>query len=113
MAVWEPSSDDQYLLFAFIGAWGFADGIWQSQINSLISSLFADRYETAFGCCRVLQGLAGIIVFTLSNMLCMMSKIIFTTATCILSVVLYIAMEVIGRRSRATGTSIGTEIYVK
>jgi hypothetical protein len=34
MAVWEPSSDDQYLLFAFIGAWGFADGIWQSQINS-------------------------------------------------------------------------------
>lgn len=34
MVTWEPVPGDQYLLFAFIGAWGFADGIWQSQINS-------------------------------------------------------------------------------
>ncbi|XP_045191981.2 protein unc-93 homolog A-like isoform X2 [Mercenaria mercenaria] len=100
MTSWKPSLEDQYLLFAFIGAWGFADGIWQSQINSLISSMFADRYETAFGCCRVLQGLAGIIVFTMSNMMCMMSKIIFTTATCLLSVVLYVVMEIVGYRDR-------------
>lgn len=35
MVSWQPSPEDQYLLFALIGAWGFADGIWQSQINSM------------------------------------------------------------------------------
>ena len=59
--------------------------------------MFADRYEEAFGCCRLVQGVAGIIVFTLSENLCMMAKIIITMTTCILGVVMYIVMDVMRR----------------
>lgn len=94
MMAWNPRSEDTEQIFVLLGLWGFAEGIWQSQINSLISSVFADRYEEAFGCCRLVQGVAGIIVFTLSENLCMMSKIIITMTTCILGVALYIVMEI-------------------
>lgn len=101
MFTWEPSVNDTYYIFGLLGAFGFADGIWQSQFNGLLSSVFADRYEDAFGCCRVLQGVAGIVVFTMSNSCCMQTKVIFAAVTCILALVLYIVMEIMRSRERA------------
>lgn len=62
-------------------------------VLGLISSLFADRYEDAFGACRIVQGVAGMIVYTLSENLCMMLKIVIIMTSCIVGVVMYIVME--------------------
>lgn len=95
MITWQPSADDTSKIFILLGLWGLAEGIWQSQINSLISSVFADRYEEAFGCCRLAQGFAGIIIFIVSENFCMMTKIIITMTTCVLCLVLYMVMELL------------------
>lgn len=109
MVKWEPTPDDQYWLFAFVGVWGFADGIWQSQINSVISSVFSDCYENAFSCCRFLQGVAGLVFFNMSNMFCLMTKIFFTMGTCVLSVTLYLVMEILNRRSAVEDMEVEVE----
>lgn len=95
MITWQPTADDTIQIFVLLGLWGVAEGIWQSQISSLVSYVFADRYEEAFGCCRLVQGLAGIFVFTASENFCMMTKISITMISCILSVVLYLVMELL------------------
>lgn len=99
MMTWRTSADDTYYIFALLGAWGFSDGIWQSQINSLISVTFSERYETAFGCCRVLQGFGGIVVFIMSDVVSMPTKILFAGVMCVLSIVGYVVMEVKNRKS--------------
>ncbi|WAR11819.1 UN93A-like protein [Mya arenaria] len=99
MMYWEPTEVDQPWLLALLGVWGFADGIWQSQTNSLISTVFADRYEEAFGSCRVLQGVAGIAVFLMSSSLCMTSKILFIVGSCVVTTTCYIVLEIAEMKS--------------
>jgi len=74
--------------------------------------VFADRYETAFSCCRVLQGLAGIIIFMLSNATCMVHKLIFTATTCVIAMVLYIIMELLLKREHKREQPVVVEIEV-
>ena len=79
-------------------------------VSGLITSVFADRYEEAFGCCRFVQGLAGIIVFSMSENLCMMTKILITMATCIISVFLYFVLEV--KRKMCNRQQINRELEI-
>lgn len=74
--------------------------------------MFADRYEPAFGCCRVLQGVGGIAIFLMSNALCMMTKIIFITGACVVTTVAYVILEV-GLKRTAVRDASRQEIEVE
>ncbi|XP_052816107.1 protein unc-93 homolog A-like isoform X1 [Mya arenaria] len=106
MMYWEPTELEKPWLLAMLGVWGFADGIWQSQTNSLISAVFADRYEEAFGSCRILQGVAGIAVFLMSNLLCMISKILFIVGACVVTTTCYIALEIAAKKNTKPAISV-------
>ncbi|KAH3778766.1 hypothetical protein DPMN_180237 [Dreissena polymorpha] len=115
MVHWDPTKEHRYFLLGLLGVWGFADGVWQSQTNSLISAVFADRYESAFGCCRVWQGISGLIVFLLSSVLCMIHKVAFIASACSLTIACLIVLEIVVRRRKARAsaeTNSAVEIQV-
>ncbi|CAL1535884.1 unnamed protein product [Lymnaea stagnalis] len=93
MIFWKPSPDSVLPFFIDLGIWGAGDGIWVSQINSLLSVVFPDKYEEAFAGLRVAQGFGVAIVFAYSNSLGMLSKIYITGVVCVVSVAGYLLME--------------------
>ncbi|XP_005105589.2 uncharacterized protein LOC101856043 [Aplysia californica] len=99
MSVWHPTLDSLAPYFALMGVWGVSDGIWISQVNSLMGVVFPDKYEEAFAGLRVAQGLGLAFSFGYSNTLCMQHKIYIIGCICLLSVVGYLVMEGILRRS--------------
>ena len=66
----------------------------------MINAVFPDSFERAFGCSRFMQGLAGIAIFSTSNQLCMNTKIPFILCTCLISIILYLVMEILRRREQ-------------
>ncbi|XP_061162614.1 protein unc-93 homolog A-like isoform X2 [Saccostrea echinata] len=94
MVLWEPNPEQMVLFFLLLGAWGVADGVWISQVNSIVSALFHDKLEDAFASLRVLQGLGGTIVFCYSNSLCVLEKMYILAAVCIIGTGLYIGVEI-------------------
>ena len=108
------SADVIFRMHFFLGALR-VNGLIQSHfilllLSGLIASVFAGRYEEAFGCCRLVQGLAGIIVFVMSENLCMLNKILVTMAACVLSLILYIIMEV--TRKICKGDAVNQEVEI-
>ncbi|KAL5014885.1 hypothetical protein ScPMuIL_009155 [Solemya velum] len=97
MLLWTPTAD-LYVYFIVFGIWGIGNGIWSSQINSLVGTIFSDRSEEAFASQRMLQGLGTTIGYFYAKHMCMMEKIYILGAICVLGMILYIAMEIIFRR---------------
>lgn len=98
MTQWQPSPDSLIPYFVVMGVWGISDGIWISQVNILMGSVFPDKYEEAFAGLRIAQGLSVAISFGYSSSLCMTAKIYILGGFCLISVVAYILMEVLLRR---------------
>ncbi|KAL5014985.1 hypothetical protein ScPMuIL_009255 [Solemya velum] len=101
MLLWTPTAD-LYVYFIVFGIWGIGNGIWSSQINSLVGTIFSDRSEEAFASQRMLQGLGTTIGYFYAKHMCMMEKIYILGAICVLGMILYIAMEIIFRRRTCT-----------
>ncbi|KAH9507901.1 Protein unc-93 A [Bulinus truncatus] len=98
MTIWEPRPGDLLPFFFDFGLWGISDGIWVSQVNSLLSVIFPNNYEEAFAGLRIAQGLGVAVIFGYSNFLSMLSKIYITGAVCLTSVSAYIVMDVMRDR---------------
>ncbi|KAK3607334.1 hypothetical protein CHS0354_036941 [Potamilus streckersoni] len=98
MSMWDASAGPIVLYFLLLGAWGFVDGILSSQTNGIIGAVFSDQYEEAFGSLRFVQGVAGVIVFSYANFVCMQVKIVLMGILCIVSVFLYVTMEILQKR---------------
>ncbi|KAL3858693.1 hypothetical protein ACJMK2_008954 [Sinanodonta woodiana] len=98
MSMWDASSGHIILYFLLLGAWGLVDGILSSQTNGIIGAVFSDQYEEAFGSLRFVQGIAGVIVFSYANFVCMQLKIILIGVLCVVSVFLYAGMEVLQKK---------------
>ncbi|KAL5021218.1 hypothetical protein ScPMuIL_000373 [Solemya velum] len=95
MVVWTPSVGQLWAYFVLLGAWGFGDGIWMSQSNSIMSTLFPEQYEEAFAALRIMQGLSFTISYSYAKYLCMLDKIYTLGAVCVAGCVLYIVMELL------------------
>jgi len=93
MMHWQPSPDSLMPYFVVMSVWGISDGIWISQINILMGSVFPDKYEEAFAGLRVAQGMSVAVSFGYSNSLCMTAKIYILGVFCLFSVIAYILME--------------------
>ncbi|XP_069113168.1 protein unc-93 homolog A-like [Argopecten irradians] len=98
MSLWQPHDNEIIFYFILVGCWGLGDGIWISQVSSLISQIFPDCLEEAFAAQRMVQGLGSALWFGLVTPLCIMSKIAIMVVLCILAIGLYILQEVLTKR---------------
>ncbi|XP_068225774.1 UNC93-like protein [Palaemon carinicauda] len=92
---WTPNPQQMPVFFAISGLWGLADGIWQTQINSLYGVLFAGNTEAGFSNCRLWGATGFSIAFACSSVLCVHSKIIVIITILVLGVTGYLIIEVI------------------
>ncbi|XP_059169341.1 protein unc-93 homolog A-like [Physella acuta] len=112
MIYWKPSPDWLVPFFVDLGLWGISDGIWVSQVNSLLSVVFPNHYEEAFAFLRIAQGLGSAMAFGYSNVLGMMSKIYITGSICLAGVTGYLIMEWRLRRSDKKSSGILRETTI-
>ncbi|XP_064093342.1 UNC93-like protein [Macrobrachium nipponense] len=94
---WIPNPQQMPVFFAISGLWGFADGIWQTQINSLYGVLFAGNTEAGFSNCRLWEATGFTIAFACSSVLCISSKIVVIVTFLVLGVTGYLIIEMIER----------------
>ncbi|GFN95986.1 unc-93-like protein a [Plakobranchus ocellatus] len=90
---WHPSSSNGYFIHIMMFCWGLSDGIWISQANGLISSVFKHRYEATYGGMRVAQGLGVTILLSFSTFADMSFKVTFMMAACVLGLLGYLLMK--------------------
>jgi len=104
MFLWVPHPDAPMLYYVMVSVWAIADGIYQTQLQALYGVLFSYEasVEAAFSSLSVLRSLGYIIGFGYSSYLCTYVKLYILVATCILSLVGYIMVEV-RRRKKLTG----------
>ncbi|XP_078617625.1 protein unc-93 homolog A-like [Branchiostoma floridae x Branchiostoma japonicum] len=100
----KPHPDLTALFFVHAGLWGVADGIWQTQINSLYGVLFPGQQEVAFP----MDGFWGAVGYTISfaygGYLCADVKIVILLVLLVVSMATYGVVEVMEkRRSKEDG----------
>ncbi|XP_046576735.1 protein unc-93 homolog A-like isoform X1 [Haliotis rubra] len=93
MSLWSPTPDSLVILFVLFGFWGFADGIWLAQSQSLMGVLFPDEFENAFTGLRIMQGLGSTLTFAYAQSFCMASKIYIMGSVCIIGMACYMLSE--------------------
>jgi len=37
LVFWRPAADEEYVLYILSGLWGMSDGVWETQINGMLS----------------------------------------------------------------------------
>ncbi|KAI8799189.1 protein unc-93 A [Biomphalaria glabrata] len=98
MIVWKPSPNELLPFFVDFGLWGVSDGIFVSQVNSLLSATFPNNYEEAFAGLRIAQGFGVALVFACSGFLSMLAKIYMTGAFAVFSTAAYLFMDLARER---------------
>ncbi|KAK7077589.1 Ion channel regulatory protein UNC-93, partial [Halocaridina rubra] len=76
MMHWTPNPDDIAVFFILAGLWGFADAIWQTQINAFYGVIFLGKSEAAFSNYRLWESLGFIIAYAFSTVSCIDEKVI-------------------------------------
>ncbi|XP_019639091.1 PREDICTED: uncharacterized protein LOC109481058 [Branchiostoma belcheri] len=110
----KPHPSLTVLFFVHAGLWGVADGIWQTQINSLYGVLFPGQQEVAFP----MDGFWGAVSYTISfaygGYLCADVKIGILLALLIVSMATYGVVELMEkRRSKEDGETAGDATEVE
>ncbi|XP_078698581.1 protein unc-93 homolog A-like isoform X1 [Branchiostoma floridae x Branchiostoma belcheri] len=110
----KPHPSLTVLFFVHAGLWGVADGIWQTQINSLYGVLFPGQQEVAFP----MDGFWGAVSYTISfaygGFLCADVKIGILLALLIVSMATYGVVELMEkRRSKEDGETAGDATEVE
>ncbi|XP_066286421.1 protein unc-93 homolog A-like isoform X1 [Branchiostoma lanceolatum] len=94
----KPHPSLTVLFFVHAGLWGVADGIWQTQINSLYGVLFPGQQEVAFP----MDGFWGAVSYTISfaygGYLCADVKISILLALLVVSMATYGVVELMEKR---------------
>ncbi|RUS79522.1 hypothetical protein EGW08_012720 [Elysia chlorotica] len=94
LAQWRPVTGDVCLIHTVMFFWGLSDGIWISQVNGLISSIFKLHLEATLGGMRVAQGLGVTIFLSMSRFVDMKIKVFIMMASCSLALVGYLVMRI-------------------
>ncbi|XP_013380298.1 UNC93-like protein [Lingula anatina] len=74
LATWQPIPEQQAVLFVITGLWGVADGIWATQLSSLVGTLFSNNKEPAYASMKFFQGFAIALSFGFAPYICMAVK---------------------------------------
>nr|XP_033791266.1 protein unc-93 homolog A [Geotrypetes seraphini] len=97
LLLWKPLPNQFAVFFVFPALWGFADAIWQTQINALYGILFNDHKEAAFANFRLWESVGFLIAFAYSNFLCVYIKLYVVLGMLIAGIVFYGAVEYLER----------------
>ncbi|GFR79086.1 Unc-93-like protein A [Elysia marginata] len=94
LAQWHPGPSQVYIIHTMMFCWGLSDGIWISQVNGLISSIFKHHFEATLGGMRLAQGLGVTIFLSLSKFVNMEIKVFIMMAACLLALIGYLVMRI-------------------
>ncbi|XP_012562258.1 protein unc-93 homolog A isoform X1 [Hydra vulgaris] len=91
--IWEPTENTIYIYYIGAGLWGFADAVWQTQVNAFYGLLFPTNQEAAFSNYRLWESLGFVVAFSYGNVFCTNVKLYILIATMILGVTFYGVIE--------------------
>lgn len=99
---WSPNPSEEYVLYILAAMWGFTDGIWQTQINTVYGVLFPSESEAAFSNYRMWESLGFIIAFAYSTYLCTSVKLYILTSLLCVGMIGYLIVEYLHRKKKRT-----------
>lgn len=97
---WMPNPDQVPVFFVLAGLWGFADAIWQTQINAFYGVIFPGESEAAFSNYRLWESLGFIIAYACSTVTCIPDKIVTLLVFLSVGITGYLTIEVIEKTGR-------------
>jgi MFS family permease len=95
MFFWNPKANDIYIVFLFTIFYGWAEGVWSTQINSIIGTIFPNEEQEAFANNRLTQSIIFVIAWISSIHLRITHKLIVIILFAIFSLICYILLEVL------------------
>ncbi|XP_006822795.1 protein unc-93 homolog A-like [Saccoglossus kowalevskii] len=93
LLTWEPSPEDVVIFFVITGGWGLADGIWQTQLSTILGDLFGEQLEAIFALGKMLQALGFTVTFAYSGLLPVFAKIYILGTVLFVSLLGYVILE--------------------
>lgn len=94
---WMPRPEEYLTAFCLAALWGFADAVWQTQINSLYGLIFPGDSEIAFNNFRLWESLGFFIAYACGGTFCMSTKIGILIFFLALGMLGYLAIEFMER----------------
>ncbi|XP_071110825.1 protein unc-93 homolog A-like isoform X1 [Haliotis cracherodii] len=95
MLLWKPIPEEMYLLFIMPSIWAIGDGIWSTQINSLIAITFPNHQPAVFSNLGTLGSIGFTFVLITDRLMCLRTKFYIAIFLWALGVVGYIALEIV------------------
>jgi len=105
---WVLDRDQEWVLFLMASMWGITDGIWQTQLNALVGSIFTNESEAAFANYRLFESLGFIIAFAYSQYLCTEIKLYILSGVLVLGFLGYIAAEILSKHTEKNTMQIAS-----
>ncbi|XP_069973442.1 UNC93-like protein [Penaeus vannamei] len=112
LRLWTPTADDLPVFFVLAGLWGVADGVWQTQINSLYGVIFPGESEAAFSNYRLWESTGFIISYACSTLICIEPKVIILLVFLVLGILGYYVVEVLEKRGGLRKDGAGKVVYI-
>ncbi|XP_067650886.1 protein unc-93 homolog A-like isoform X1 [Haliotis asinina] len=95
LLLWKPLPEELYLLFVMPSIWAIGDGIWMSQITSLIAMAFPNHQPAVFSNLGTLGSIGFTFVLVTDRLMCLRTKFYIAIFLWSLGVVGYIALEIV------------------
>ncbi|XP_064466797.1 protein unc-93 homolog A-like isoform X2 [Ornithodoros turicata] len=91
---WQPTPDEPYVFFLIAGSWGFADAVWQTQINAFYGVIFDESEEGSFANYRLWESTGFILAFTVYVNVRIYYKLMLLSVVLVIGMVCYIGIEI-------------------
>ncbi|XP_070571798.1 protein unc-93 homolog A-like [Ptychodera flava] len=93
LLLWEPLESQMPVYFTVAAAWGLADAIWQTEINSVYGVVFSANQEAAYSNYRLWESLGFTVSFAYSLFLCVSTKLYILTGVLGVGLLSYFVVE--------------------
>ncbi|CAG2189239.1 unnamed protein product [Mytilus edulis] len=110
---WNPTADHLPLVFVSVILWGMTDAIWKLEIFGTIPVLFSTKKEPAFANVHFWGSLSSAIYFGTASYLCVFTKLIICIALMIISMLLYITLQIKLSREQSLDRPTEQEINIE
>ncbi|XP_063397546.1 protein unc-93 homolog A-like [Mytilus trossulus] len=110
---WNPTADHLPLVFVSVILWGMTDAIWKLEIFGTIPVLFSTRKEPAFANVHFWGSLSSAIYFGTASYLCVFTKLLVCIALMIISMLLYLILQIKLSREQSPDRPTEQEISIQ
>ncbi|XP_052073829.1 protein unc-93 homolog A-like [Mytilus californianus] len=110
---WNPTADHLPLVFVSVILWGVTDAIWKLEIFGIIPVLFSTKKEPAFANVHFWGAFSSAIYFGTASYLCVFTKLVICIALMIISMLLYIVLQIKLAREQSPDRPTEQEINIE